>query len=846
MKELSQLHFESNPPLLVSELKERSTDLYSVVLSVYRKTKDILDTRVSQVFPDYTLHNVNHSLRIINYMGEIIPSIEQLSDLEITFLICSALLHDIGMGATSSEVERIKSGELSYKDFSYEAFLKKFKNDHTKAVQDYIRRVHALRSAEYIKKELKDVLIVPTMPNTNFDEEVSKICQSHTEDISWIEKNLTTYSLKGSYKINLQFCAMVLRLADLLDFDSERTPPSLYKVLEPTGVSDQEWKQHFSIDNSNKITLDSTKGYKIIELFGKCSNSIIHRKILKYLDWINDEIENINKVTSKMENHYVVNFKSQVRNEIQSEGYTFADLRFIIDFRQITNLLMGEQIYGDKKNGLRELIQNSIDACKTRKEIEDKHREFGDEEYEPVVKVILDQDKNQVIISDNGSGMNIEILKNYFLNVGSSYYTSDDYMLKGLNHKPIGNYGIGFLACFMLSDLVTVKTRHFENSTRYEVELAKEDEYVSIKESEDVKHFGTDIILKFDQFMQVWPEGMKEIQEYLELYFLSDEVSIELVDKASKTKKTISNSLVSIKQDVGQKDTIIDLSEFLDGVTGEVIVKNPNNILFNYSFNDISLLGEPYYYNEEMINLEDSEIKILSLVRDGKLKVVNIPIIEHGERLERLIEAFNNVKEGIEHYMEKNNFDYITILAPPEKIETAYKGTISYDDEIMDGLEFKVLYNYGQDRMCDHCLVDIGLFNLFSLPGNSAFLELVDRSPDEFRYFRSKDSHDFRLYVKGVYVKSFKIVLEKMLYDLKFENFKVNIVKDNIIPNVSRDGIQEEIENNISTAIYQAICIGVYQKIEDIVEKETLLQYIKQFKNTETIFMKEKYKNLIN
>lgn len=685
------------------------------------------------------------------------------------------------------------------------------------------------------------------MPNTNFDEEISKICQAHTEDISWIEKSLTTYSLKGSYKINLQFCAMVLRLADLLDFDSERTPPSLYKVLEPTGVSDQEWKQHFSIDNSNKITLDSTKGYKIIELFGKCSNSIIHRKILKYLDWINDEIENINRVTSKMENHYIVNFKSQVRNEIQSEGYTFADLRFIIDFRQITNLLMGEQIYGDKKNGLRELIQNSIDACKTRKEIEDKHREFGDEEYEPVVKIILDQDKNEVIISDNGSGMNIEILKKYFLNVGSSYYTSDDYMLKGLNHKPIGNYGIGFLACFMLSDLVTVKTRHFENSTRYEVELAKEDEFVSIKESEDVKHFGTDIILKFDQFMEVWPEGMKEIQAYLELYFLSDEVSIELIDKTSKSKTPISNSLVSINQDVGQKDIIIDLSEFLEGVTGKVIVKNPNNILFNYSFSDISLVGDPYYYNNnEMIDLEESEIKILNLVKDGKLEVVNIPIIEHGERLERLIEAFNNVKDGLEHYMEKNNFHYISILATPEKIETVNKGTISHYEEIMDGLEFKMLYDYGQDTLCDHCLVEIQSFNIFFLPGNSVFLELVDKLPHHLMHYRSLDSYDFRLYIKGVYVKSIKVSLEKMLYDLKFERFNANIVVDNIIPNVSRDGIQEDIESNISNAIYQAICIGVYQKIEDIVEKETLLRYIKQFKNTETIFMKEKYKKLIN
>lgn len=61
------------------------------------------------------------------------------------------------------------------------------------------------------------------------------------------------------------------------------------------------------------------------------------------------------------------------------------------------------------------MIQNSIDACKTRKEIEDRVREFGDEVYEPVVKVILDSYKNQVTISDNGSGMTIEILKNIFL-----------------------------------------------------------------------------------------------------------------------------------------------------------------------------------------------------------------------------------------------------------------------------------------------------------------------------------------------------------------------------------------------------------------------------------------------
>ncbi|WP_339243066.1 ATP-binding protein [Paenibacillus sp. FSL F4-0243] len=845
MKELSQLHFEANPPALLIALKDRNDDLYSVVVKVYRKIKDILDIRVAQVFPDYTLHNINHSLRIIHYMGDIIPSIELLSDLEITFLICSALLHDIGMGATTSEVENIKTGALNYNSYSYEAFLKKFHNDHIKAIQDYIRRVHALRSAEYIKNELEEILIIPTMPNTNFTEEISKICQAHTEDVSWIEKNLTTYSLKGIYTINTQFCAMVLRLADLLDFDSERTPPSLFKTLEPTGVSHEEWKQHFSVDNSNKITVDASRGYKIVELFGKCNDSVIHRKILKYIDWINSEIENINKITSKMENQYVVNFKSHVRNEIKSEGYTFADLRFIIDFRQITNLLMGEQIYGHRKNGLRELIQNSIDACKTRKEIEDRVREFGDEVYKPVVKVILDSYKNQVIISDNGSGMTIEILKKYFLNVGSSYYTSDDYLLKGLKHKPIGNYGIGFLAGFMLSDIVNVKTRHFENSTRYEVELSKEDEYVSIKESEDVKHFGTDIILKYDQFMKVWPKGITEIEEFLNLYFLSDGVRIELIDKNSEEKIEIINNLFSSEQNTNINDIGINLSDFLEGITGELLVKNPLNYLFNTNIDDINLKGTAYYFDKKMIDFAESRVNILDLVSNGELKVINIPIIDDGKSLDKIIEVFDDLDEALQHYIEKNNTDYITILASDDKIATAKEGILSYRESIMDELNFSALYDYGQDRMCNHTLIDFDSFNIFYLSGNDVFLELVDNSPKQYYSQNRRTSFDLKLYIKGVYVKSLALTLNKMLYYLRFEEFKINIVMDDIVPNVSRDDINIEIENDICNAIYQAICLGVYVKLNDPVQKETLIEYLRQFKSIQTPFLKEKYRNML-
>lgn len=134
---------------------------------------------------------------------------------------------------------------------------------------------------------------------------------------------------------------------------------------------------------------------------------------------------------------------------------------------------MGEHIYGNKKYGLREIIQNSIDACKTMQETAETHSDFRLQKYEPFIRIVIDKDRNQVTILDNGSGMSVDILKKYFLNVGVSYYKSDDYVLQGRKYSPIGYYGIGFLACFMLSDTVEVITRHFEENKVTRIEFEK-------------------------------------------------------------------------------------------------------------------------------------------------------------------------------------------------------------------------------------------------------------------------------------------------------------------------------------------------------------------------------------
>ncbi|UOK56157.1 hypothetical protein MGI18_14060 [Bacillus sp. OVS6] len=132
--------------------------------------------------------------------------------------------------------------------------------------------------------------------------------------------------------------------------------------------------------------------------------------------------------------------------------------------------------------------------------------------------------------------MDINILKNYFLKLGVSFYKSDDYMLKGYKYKPIGNYGIGFLACFMLSDEVKVRTRHFLNPVLYEVDITKFDEFVCINHNTELQNVGTEVILKYDQFMSNWKDS-NELINFLQTNFLTDDINLQYINIHQKNRK---------------------------------------------------------------------------------------------------------------------------------------------------------------------------------------------------------------------------------------------------------------------------------------------------------------------
>ena len=129
------------------------------------------------------------------------------------------------------------------------------------------------------------------------------------------------------------------------------------------------------------------------------------------------------------------------------------DFHLTMDQDRILELLTGENLYSDPGVFVRELLQNAIDAVLTRRRLDPG---FGEKGGKIVVHTWMDNEGyGWFRIEDDGIGMDEHIVKDYFLKVGRSYYTSDEYKaamihkVRDTDFTPTSRFGIGILSCFM-------------------------------------------------------------------------------------------------------------------------------------------------------------------------------------------------------------------------------------------------------------------------------------------------------------------------------------------------------------------------------------------------------------
>jgi hypothetical protein len=802
-------------------LEAKNSPFVSNIKKLFEEKTPILANRIPIIFDTYTLHDINHSIRVLEHCFDLVNDVTKLSDLDIVIIIYASVLHDIGMAISDEELQEIEKPDYEYKGIKYSSMLKLRNGNQKLARQDFIRDIHANRSHDYVMNERDEIYLLPGQLLINFKNEVAKVCDSHTKHHSWIVDSFSKDSIKGVFHFNLQFCSLLLRLGDLLDFDSNRTPPNLYKMISPDGFGKDEWKQHFIIQNTKKVFEDAN-GQKTITICGESDEPRIHRKFMQYLDWIEKEVGSTLLAIKSMGEFYQMPLNPFLDKRVETKGYSFSDKKLAVDYHAITNLLMGEKVYGDPKLGLRELIQNSIDACKIRSEIDKKNAKYGDTPYIPKIKINLNKAEGTVGIKDNGIGMNLEIITRFFLNIGKSYYLSETFLLKDYNYKPIGNFGIGFLSCFMLSNEVNVKTRHIDSDTCISIDLEKDSEYVILRQDKNILFDGTLITLDYISLMHCFDDKIENLKVFLETNFLTDGFSIELINVDDKNTVEIQNKLFLNLDSTKKNEYILPLTKYLKDLKGEVKIKYIDS--FVSSIDDLRPQGKPFFYNGEDIQEINNSFDLALSYTEEIIGCFEIPIIDEylSDDLKKYYEVLEDYCEAIERI--SRDAEFISIYFKPDG--KSYKSSIIEDgDYIIGDIGFERLIEFGQyensKTQVKYSAINIhkhgGLYLLFNPKYNITWV-----------YFSNKPTWD--VFVRNILIRDYIFRPETVASILGIDELKIDIFNKGIIPSVSRNNFDKETTETLNYAINKAIhCSALEHLPLNEIQKNTLKSFIAKY-----------------
>lgn len=407
---------------------------------------------------------------------------------------------------------------------------------------------------------------------------IALIARSHGEDYSWIEKNLAENKCLGNDSVNPRLVSLLLRLGDYLDFDSKRTPMCLFDFLKLSSNSSVEWRKHFCITNYSKIDKQKNQIY----FAGECEEPDIFVGISDYFISIENEIKNAKRLLSGNIEKYRLSISSQILNKIEHKSFDSVDLQFSMDYLAVSNLLMGENLYTDKKCALRELIQNSLDAVLLKKEI------YKNSGYEPLIKIAYSD--NEVAVQDNGIGMTDSEIEDYFLNIGHSFYRSNDFKNLSVSYKPISHYGIGFLSSFLLSDSVTVKTTSYKNPAVCNILVLRKNKRIVIQKKEENKfpNSGTTIVFDRANFENVF-QSSKEVCKYVSDTFKNTGVKISISED---------NKEMCICFEEKNVKNRIDVSQYMNNVECSFSTFSTSSLrIFSVDFP--FELSDEYIYDEE-------------------------------------------------------------------------------------------------------------------------------------------------------------------------------------------------------------------------------------------------------
>ena len=521
----------SIPTRLKNLIDGISDEITAAVGNVVSTVAPILKRNETPFFPDYTDHGIEHIESVLRTC-EIIMSEEAwqvFTREDAAALVLAVITHDIGMMIDFESFQNIvtpsnNSSEMLVEDdipwnklwrdymlevkrFDASKLINltgspepiditeidsfKFSERSTKIVGEFLRRHHHRLSHE---------IIMLGKPSANARVDLFKgvpeylksfvglIARSHgislRKSIDLLTK-IDRNAHRAYRNVHPIFIMALVRISDYLDLDISRAPgPVLATKSLKSPISRREWWSHRAVVDCHVFDDDPESLYIAVQpqaLSDVMTFTVVEEKITG----IQRELDACWAVTGEVYGRFpplnnlsikIRRVKSDLRQTSITSKLQFVPYKASLESARadLLKLLIGP-LYGNHPGiGIRELIQNSIDAVreleyilkKISQEIKIEREELGGD-----IVVALERDKNGgywVAVADKGVGMTWQTIKNFFLTAGASFRQSDAWKNRFTDDSGSsrilrsGRFGIGVLAAFLIGNRVQVMTRHAE------------------------------------------------------------------------------------------------------------------------------------------------------------------------------------------------------------------------------------------------------------------------------------------------------------------------------------------------------------------------------------------------
>lgn len=460
----------------------------------FRENSKILGGEIAISMPEFTVHDISHIDALWETANLLLGDSYELNPAEAFVLGGAFLIHDLGMELASfpNGIEAIKK-ETIWKDTVASELKKKLNRQIDEedlksipeeiekyATQTFLRINHAKQADKLALISWKDskgdnlYLLDDAQLRESYGSIIGQIAYSHWWSSSeLIEKLPSILGAPGmfpsAWTVDPVKLACILRVADATQIDDRRAPLFLKAIRKLQGEAAEHWnfqqKLYQPRLERNRLVFTSKSNFEINEVssWWLCFDTL--KMIDKELKEVDSLLTDTNRPRLQAIGVASIDEPSRLSKLVTVSGWQPIDTRIkVTNVAKLVGNLGGSQLYGENITvPLRELIQNSSDAIRARRIIENEEPDFG------TINICFGKDTHgsYIEIEDNGIGMSPKVLSGPFLDFGESFWGTslmhqEIPQLEYKGFQSTGKYGIGFFSVFMWGNKVSVASKRFE------------------------------------------------------------------------------------------------------------------------------------------------------------------------------------------------------------------------------------------------------------------------------------------------------------------------------------------------------------------------------------------------